>query len=66
MFSKTAVICTGLVSDATIEEEDCENEEKEVEVCATKFLIYRKGSLPQSGPELDKFCRYLFFLFLQL
>ncbi|XP_017488802.1 PREDICTED: uncharacterized protein LOC108377048 [Rhagoletis zephyria] len=51
------IACRGLVSDATIEEEDCENEEKEVEVCATDFLIYRNGSLPQSGPELDKFCR---------
>lgn len=47
----------GLISDAATKEEDCENEEKEVEVCARDFLLYRNGSLPQNGPEMDKFCR---------
>jgi len=44
-------------SDATAQEEECESEEAQVEVCARDFLIYRNGSLPHTSQELDLFCR---------
>lgn len=37
--------------------EECENEEKQVEICARDFLFYRNETMPQTGPEMDKFCR---------
>ena len=49
----------GSVNENKTIEEECENEEEMVELCARDFLIYTNETMAETETEMDTFCRLL-------